>query len=51
MGWFSNLAIDSRKNYCDVLPEKTEEPEMDELTGNQRFFIMICLPAANQNAT
>jgi hypothetical protein len=34
----------------DVQPEKVEEPELDELTGNQISFLMVLPPATIRNA-
>jgi hypothetical protein len=38
------------KYGIDVQPEKAEEAELDELTGNQLSFFLILPPVALQNA-
>lgn len=45
------VAQELKERYgIDVQPEKVEEPELDELTGNQLSFFLILLPIALQNA-
>lgn len=45
------VAQELKEKYgIDVQPEKAEEPELDELTGNQLSFFMILPPAVLQNA-
>ena len=45
------VAQELKEKYgIDVQPEKVEEPELDELTGNQLSFLRILPPLALQNA-
>jgi hypothetical protein len=45
------VAQELKEKYgIDVQPEKIEEPEVDELTGNQLSFFLILPPVALQNA-
>lgn len=45
------VAQELKEKYgIDVHPEKVEEPELDELTGNQLSFFLILPPLATQNA-